>query len=119
MVTKKTNSEGKKTKTIKTATKKTKTQIKKTTTKKEKIEDRYVVAELAFYCCDNNVYFNLSQLCDGLNKMSNDTFSFHVNNEKNDFYNWIKYVYGEEKLAEKILKAKTKKEMLKILKKII
>lgn len=101
-----------------------KTTAKKTTTKKStkktsKIEDRYVVSELAFYCCDNNVFYNLSQLCDGLDKMSNDTFNFHVNDVKNDFYNWIRYVYKELELAESIVNIRDTKEMKKLIKSFI
>lgn len=114
MVAKKSTSKDKK-----TNTKTKKTNVKKTKPSTKKIEDKYVIAELAFYCCDNNIYFSLKQLFEGLGQMSDDTFNFHVNNSKNDFYNWIRYVYGEEKLAEKILKSKSKKEMIDILKKSI
>lgn len=136
---KKTEAKSKKNKTIKKATKKkiikkvvkktikinpkktaAKSKIKKKVTKKTtKIKDKFVVSELAFYCCDNKIFYNLNELADGLLNMSNDTYSFHVNELKNDFYNWIRYVYRELTLANAIKKAKNSKDMRKIIKDFI
>ena len=54
---------------------------------KIKFEDHYVEADVAFYCCNNEVYRSVKDLCNALTNMNENTFSYHVNAEKNDFYN--------------------------------
>jgi hypothetical protein len=75
------------------------------------VKDKIVAAEAAFYCFDGKVYYCLKELCDGLGLMCIDTFSFHVNEQKNDFYNWIKHTFQEHKLSDSVLKCKTPKQM--------
>lgn len=101
-------------------TKKTKKMAKKQTivnkTKKPnftKINDHRVGAEVAFYCIDGNVFYSLSDLSYALGGMSKGTFIHHVNNEKNDFCNWIKDVFQEQDLGIDISKTKTAKAMKK------
>ena len=45
---------------------------------------------------------NMKELENALKTMSYETFSYHANEEKNDFYNWIKDTVGDEELAELI-----------------
>ena len=45
---------------------------------------------------------SLEELITILNIISKETFEFHVNEEKNDFANWIQYVFKAPKLAESI-----------------
>lgn len=109
-------------KTIKSKPKKkvTKKSVKKKIIKKKaRVEDKFVVSELAFYSCDNSVYYSLKELSNGLENMSNDTFNFHVNDLKNDFKNWIKYVYKELELSRSVSKAKDAKDMKRIIKSFI
>ncbi len=63
-------------------------------------------AEKSFYVSDGSVYATLAQLAKGLKKMHPDTFAYHANEQKNDFHNWVKDVFGEQKLAQKLLSAK-------------
>lgn len=49
-----------------------------------------------------------------LKTMDNQTFTTYVNKDKNDFYNWAKYVLKDKKLANR-LKVKTRDEMIKAL----
>jgi hypothetical protein len=82
-----------------------------------KVKDKIVPAEVAFYCFDGRVYYCLRELCNGLNEMSQDTFNFHVNHKKNDFYNWIKHTFQNDKLSKLIHKSKKPKTMMKIIEK--
>ena len=51
-----------------------------------------------FYCFDGRVLKNLSELWLALTEMSDETFSYHSNDTKADFSNWVKDVIGDEKL---------------------
>lgn len=45
---------------------------------------------------------SLSELAHHLDEISPSIFDFHVNSSKNDFANWIRHVFKEETLANKI-----------------
>ncbi len=78
--------------------------------KKDKLfED--VKPEHYFFVCDGTVVKNLLDLVDALEYMDDYTFRYHVNEHKNDFYNWIKDVFQEEELAARILPVKDKREI--------
>jgi len=62
---------------------------------------------------------NIEELNSALKKMNDETFNHHVNSEKNDFYNWIKNVLKDKKLASQLKKAKDKKEMISAISKKI
>jgi len=66
---------------------------------------------------NNTNIHNLTELHKSLNTMSNSTFSKHVNEEKNDFYDWVKKVYKERSLANDILDCATKEAMAFCIKK--
>lgn len=76
--------------------------------------------------CDKDKEFVLSngvklksikQLIDYSDFMDDSTFRHHVNDSRNDFSTWIKDVFKDTKLANKLLKVKSKEELKKILKK--
>lgn len=46
-------------------------------------------------------------------EISPETFNYHVNKEKNDFSEWIKYVIQDVKLANEIKKVKSLKTFVK------
>jgi len=56
---------------------------------------------------------NLHGLSKHLATMDDDTFSHHVNEDKNDFKNWVSEVIKDPKLAKKIAKASDKEKMAK------
>ena len=58
------------------------------------VPDGYV-----FRCCDGSVFRNMKELRDGLANMSEETYAYHANAEKNDFSRWVREVIGDEKLA--------------------
>ena len=68
-----------------------------------------VPEENRFWCCDGRVLSNLHDLQKAMKEMREETFRYHVNKEKNDFYNWINYVVNDENLAEKIKRIRTQK----------
>ena len=67
--------------------------------------------EKRFWLCDGRVLKSLKELREALRYMDNGIFTYHVNENKNDFYNWIKDVIGNEKLAEEI-KGKCREDAL-------
>ena len=68
-----------------------------------------------FLVKDGTAIKNLFELAKTLDDMPEDVFRHHVNESKNDFYNWIKDVIRNKRLAEKILSIKDRKQMQKII----
>jgi hypothetical protein len=54
---------------------------------------------------------SLEELRSELKKMSNEIFKFHVNNKRNDFYNWVKKELKNHKLAADLIECTTKEAM--------
>ncbi|MBU6389866.1 hypothetical protein KGQ71_05130 [Patescibacteria group bacterium] len=54
----------------------------------------------------------LDELSEAINLIDPDTFRRHVNEEKNDFANWVQYVFGEEELADQLRKYPTPLRMM-------
>ena len=48
-----------------------------------------------------------------LKSISPEQFSHHVNEEKNDFANWVSEVIGDQALARNLARAKTPKTVAK------
>ena len=69
--------------------------------------------EQCFWINNGAVLKNMDELANALPDMSNETFNHHVNNEKNDFSNWIKEVIGDRQLANDLLSSKSKDSSLK------
>jgi len=72
-----------------------------------------VPEENKFWCNNGSVLTNLQELETALKIMSNETFSYHANQERNDFSNWIKDIIKDERLANDLVKAKSKNNALK------
>ncbi len=70
--------------------------------------------EQAFYCKDGSVLKNLTELAEKLKTISADAYKHHANECKNDFRNWIKDVYCNEKLAKEIAFAGSSREAARI-----
>ncbi|MEM2121384.1 MAG: DUF5752 family protein [Candidatus Woesearchaeota archaeon] len=64
---------------------------------------------------DGKAIKSLQELVEELNIMDDDTFKKYVNEEKNDFANWIRDVFQETELANKIFSIKERKEIINIL----
>ncbi len=72
--------------------------------------------EKCFWVCNGQILKNLKELSESLEKMSDEVFKYHATKERNDFANWVKDVFGEEKLALDLKKAKTAKTAAKKIK---
>ncbi len=86
---------------------KTKKRVKKKKTEKKDIL-KNANADHYFFVNDGTVLRNVLDLSKQLDKMADEVFEHHVNGMRNDFSNWIKYVFKEEKLAEELLKTTNK-----------
>ena len=60
------------------------------------------------------VCHSISELADVIEKSPNSTYEFHTNN-RNDFASWINGIFKNPVLAEKVSKAKNRKEFLEAL----
>lgn len=69
--------------------------------------------EKAFYVNDGKVLRNIRDLPGALVDMAENTYSFHVNKEKNDFRNWIDEVVGDKKLARELSRTRSKDVFLR------
>ncbi len=66
--------------------------------------------EFVFYCCDGTIFRNMRELRDGLASMSEETYVYHVNAGKNDFYRWTLDIIRDEKLANDLQKASSRND---------
>jgi len=64
-----------------------------------------VPQEHVFWCCDGHILKNLRELRDAFAVMNDHTFTYHVNDAKNDFHNWVKDIIRDDTLAQDLLKA--------------
>ena len=74
--------------------------------KKDFFED--VPEDKLFWLSDGRALRNLEELSLALKDMNEEVFRHHVNKDKNDFRNWIKFVIGDDNLANDINRCKKK-----------
>lgn len=55
-----------------------------------------------FHCHDGREFWNLRDLAHAVGSMGEETFSHHVNAERNDFANWVADVIGDHALAREL-----------------
>jgi hypothetical protein len=67
--------------------------------------------EYFFLLIDGSTLKNIMELADSLQNMSDDVFYYHVTNDRNDFGNWVRDVFNEKELADRICKIHNKMEM--------
>jgi hypothetical protein len=65
-----------------------------------------------FYLFDGRVIKSKKELTEALKNMNDGVFFHHVNSNNNDFANWLRDVFKEKALAQKLVKCKTKDEVL-------
>lgn len=92
--------------------------ITKNTTAKASISKKTLTTDgdKAFYMANGTVVYSLVDLPTVIENADDNTFSHHVNSEKNDFANWIRDVFNVSTLANKISKSTTKESIVKELK---
>jgi hypothetical protein len=59
---------------------------------------------------------SIRELKDALELMSDKTYAYHSNNEKNDFSNWVKDIIGDDKLARDLSKSSDKRQAFEYVK---
>ena len=72
-----------------------------------------VPVEQCFWVNNGSALKNLDELGNSLAQMSDETYSHHVNNEKNDFSRWINDVIGDQQLSNNLLSSKNKESAAK------
>jgi hypothetical protein len=93
-------------KTTKKVANKTAKNVSKKKEVKSNLELKKVSGDECFYMIDGSVLSDLNELSDAFDRMSEDCFNYHVNEEKNDFVNWVRFVFNEEDLASSLVKQK-------------
>ena len=82
----------------------------------KKEEARKFLADASPECCfwvnNGPVVKNLEELDNALTNISNETFMHHVNKEKNDFSSWVNDVLGDKRLADDLMKSKSKQSVI-------
>ncbi len=73
-----------------------------------------VPEENVFRCHDSCVMRNMKELGDALKTMTDETYAFHANTEKNDFVNWVKDIIKDERLAKDLQKASNRAQAAKV-----
>ncbi len=69
--------------------------------------EKNVPNDKVFHLSNGQVINNIKELYDMINHMPEDVFFHHVNDQRNDFSNWVRDVMGEKTLAQSIAKAGT------------
>ncbi len=70
-----------------------------------------VTPDKYFVMCDGRQIKNYRELADILQTINDDMFSYHVNDTRNDFANWITDVFREEDLSKKIHNLRNRLDM--------
>ena len=119
MVIKKQVKKSKKSKkTAKKAGKKSKSSSVEVTIRKNILGE--APEEYHFVMKDGDKIKSIQELADKLEHMSEDVFTHHVNEAKNDFANWIGDVFNEEKLAKELRRTQNKIETrIKVLQRLV
>ena len=71
--------------------------------------------QIELWLSNGEVISNLEELALAIPRMKMAQFSEHVNKEKNEFADWVKDVFEEEKLAKHLNRVRTKKQTEAIL----
>jgi hypothetical protein len=79
----------------------------KTDLRNSKLLDK-VPSEYVFYCHDGTIFTDVNELAAGLATMAEETFTYHSNQEKQDFSNWVRDVIGDKKLANDLARASSR-----------
>ena len=71
------------------------------------------VPEYAFGCRDGRLCRSLRELGEAINTMKDDVFTFHMNERRNHFADWIRDVIKDKQLAYELNYSNNKKQVAK------
>jgi len=71
-----------------------------------------VEPENCFWVNNGPIVRNIYELMGAIQHMKDETFKYHVNNEKNDFSTWIRDALNDAELVEELLKTTEKNKTL-------
>jgi hypothetical protein len=74
-----------------------------------------VPEEYAFRCHDGLILQSMKQLGSALNSMTDETYVFHANTEKNDFSNWVRDIIKDRIMANDLQKATNRAQAAKLI----
>lgn len=72
-----------------------------------------VPLDVSFWLCTNHYLRGLRELSTALESISDDTFRYHVNRDKNDFEVWIRQIVKDKELSREISRIKTKETLVR------
>lgn len=84
------------------------------TTKNANVMLADVPVEFVFYCNNGHVLRNMNELASELKSMSEETYFYHANMEKNDFVNWVRDIIKDETLAINLQKARSRSQASRV-----
>ncbi len=73
-----------------------------------------VPEEYVFRCCTGHILHNMKELKEELETMPNESYAFHLNMEKNDFFNWVRDIIKDERLARDLQKSPNQAQAAKL-----
>ncbi|MBN1377548.1 hypothetical protein JW949_04435 [Candidatus Woesearchaeota archaeon] len=91
-------------------TSKTKGKKKTKATKKSSILNKEISPEKYFILNSGKAIATVRELVEELQIMNDELFRHHVNDERNDFANWIQDVFEDKKLAKKLREIKDREK---------
>jgi len=81
--------------------------------KYKEMDNQLLPFEQSFHLSNGKVLRSFIELVDYVKEMPGDVYSYHVNDLKNDFANWIKDVINEPKLAKSLIRIKKQETFAK------
>jgi hypothetical protein len=72
-----------------------------------------VSGEKIFWVNNGKALHNMKELGEGLKTMSDDTYFYHANEQKHDFFNWVKDAIGDEILAGNLREASNRTQAIR------
>jgi hypothetical protein len=73
-----------------------------------------VPEDKVFWCHDGRIIKNVEELSAGLQQMSEETFRYHVTEQRNDFSKWIQDAIGDYELSTEQQNTGTKDQAAKV-----
>jgi hypothetical protein len=73
-----------------------------------------VPEENVFRCGNGHILRNMKELAEELKTMSEESYTFHANKQKNDFANWVRDIIKDERLAADLQKTPKQSQAAKL-----